>query len=118
MINTAAKVARLAFRPRSFVRGGAILSLAIAGASAARAEQYVSVVLHPAGQDTSQALAAGGGQQAGYQEGPPTGSVPHATLWSASPASATDIHPAGFFDSVITGIIGTRQAGYGFETLT
>src|SRR4051794_24065955 len=116
MIITAAKFARIAFRPRSMVRGGAILTLAVVGTSAARAEQYVSVVLHPAGEDTSQALAAGGGQQAGYQEGLPTGSVPHATLWSASAASATDIHPTGFFDSVITGTIGTKQAGYGFET--
>ncbi len=71
------------------------------------------VELHPAGYDSSEALATNGVQQGGWAYRAVEGRT-HAMFWSGTAASALDLHPAGYTDSKITGIFGDRQVGEGW----
>jgi hypothetical protein len=64
------------------------------------------------GCDTSGALATNGSQEGGYASFGPR--PLHATLWSGTAASQTDLHPASFISSRITGISNVFQAGDGW----
>jgi hypothetical protein len=69
------------------------------------------VDLHPGGIfDLSEALAAGGGQQAGDVH--VAGSQIHASLWSGTAASWVDLSPAGSTESEAFGVHAGQQAGY------
>lgn len=71
------------------------------------------VELHPAGYDSSEALATNGVQQGGWAYRAVEGRS-HAMLWSGTAASALDLHPSGYTDSKITAISGDRQVGEGW----
>src|SRR5438045_3144139 len=49
-------------------------------------------------------------QQVGYGNGP---SQTHALLWSGTPASVVDLHPAAYLDSQAYGVSGGQQVGRG-----
>ena len=64
------------------------------------------------GCDTSQALTTNGSQEGGFSTFGPR--PRHATLWFGTAASQTDLHPASFVSSRITGLSTVFQAGDGW----
>lgn len=71
------------------------------------------LVLNPPDINNAYLTSLSGGQQGGGGSGPATGNQGHAFLWSGTPGSAIDLHPAGFVISECFGVGGTQQVGYG-----
>ena len=85
-------------------------------AAAASAVAYKATLLHPlSGYSDSFGYGVSGGSQAGYGN---VGGNSHALLWSGTPASAVDLHPAGFANSQAASVSGSRQLGIGFVAAT
>lgn len=78
-----------------------------------------AVDLNPAGRALSDADATDGTQQVGYGTPEITAGF-HALLWSGSPGSVIDLHPAGLSgidQSVAYGLSATQQVGQGYSNL-
>jgi hypothetical protein len=86
----------------------AVAVIAAGAASQAYGVTYNVINLTPSG-NWSQALAAGGGQQGGYDY---VGGHRQALLWSGSAASGVNLHTGPYNESRINGISGTQQAGF------
>ena len=71
-----------------------------------------TIFLNHNGCDSSSAFATNGSQQGGFSTFGPR--PMHATLWSGTAASQTDLHPASFTSSRITGLSTVFQAGDGW----
>ena len=71
------------------------------------------VFLNPAGYVSSGALTTNGSQEGGWAK-LTNNSTAHAMMWSGTAASAVDLHPAGYFDSRVSAISATTQAGDGW----
>ena len=74
------------------------------------AAEYVAIDLHPSGFTNSIAFGVSSGQQVGRGF---IGGVPHALLWTGSPASVVDLHPSGFIASEADGVSNGQQVGVG-----
>src|SRR5205809_695210 len=98
----------------------ACLSLFPAGVSATVIGPYTASVLYTLGPPNGVSLSnldysgnpqsAIGGQVVGQGAGSGTGNNYHALLWNNS-GTATDLNPAGFTSSSLSGTIGTQQVG-------
>lgn len=95
---------------RSKYKGAAMF---LAMAHCISAIGYNAVVLHGPGVPFSISYGWGieGGQQVGHSNIFLTGGS-HALLWSGSPQSLVNLHPAGFHNSFAMGADGGRQIGY------
>ncbi len=94
----------------------ALTSFAIlALAAPAFAVKYSVTILQPTGYTYSAGTAAITGNQVGY--GSASGNPNHALLWSGTAASAIDLTPAGYSESLANAIVATggvpREAGEG-----
>src|SRR5262245_57780123 len=85
-----------------------LVLLMVLVASAAQAQQWTVVNLHPAGASHSQANGVHAGQQVGTAS---VGGVARAVLWNGSAASCTDLHPAGAANSYGFGVHQGQQVG-------
>ena len=72
------------------------------------------VDLNPANFSASEALATNGTQQGGWAYTALPIATQHAMLWSGTPESAVDLHPAAYSDSKITALTDTKQVGDGW----
>jgi hypothetical protein len=83
--------------------------IAACAASEALGVTYNVINLTPSSNPWSQALAASGGQQGGYDY---VGGHRQALLWSGSAASGVNLHTGPYNESRINGMSGTQQAGF------
>lgn len=76
-----------------------------------------AVDLHPAGFDSSAAVATNGVQQGGwaYSAASAGGSHLHAMMWLGAAGSAVDLHPAGYVDTRVNAMSGSVQVGEGWD---
>jgi hypothetical protein len=86
----------------------AVAVIAAGAASEAYGVTYNVINLTPSG-NWSQALAAGGGQQGGYNN---VGDHRQAFLWSGSAASGANLHTGAYNESRVNGMSSTQQAGF------
>jgi hypothetical protein len=87
----------------------AVMFIAAGAASQAYGVTYNVINLTPSAGSWSQALAASGGQQGGYDY---VGGHRQALLWSGSAASGVNLHTGPYNESRINGMSGTQQAGF------
>ena len=73
------------------------------------ADSWTRTDLNPDVASESNALGVSGGQQVGWAD---VDGNRHASLWSGSAASWTDLHPAGAYFSYAYGVSGGWQVGY------
>lgn len=85
-----------------------LLSVAL-GAAQATAVTYTASLLHPGGYSESYGFGASRATQSGIGY---IGSTPHALMWSGTAASAIDLNPVGYSQSVAYGNFGTTVVGF------
>jgi hypothetical protein len=105
----------------ALLEGTPVIRLALASfailalAAPAFAVKYSVTMLQPTGYTYSAGTAAITGNQVGY--GSASGNPNHALLWSGTAASAIDLTPAGYSESLANAIVATggvpREAGEG-----
>jgi len=88
--------------------------LSAAALSAVAQQEYRVTVLHSFRVPFSRSYGwgIGGGQQVGDSNNLRSGGSSHALLWSGTPESLVDLHPAGWDASFATDVAGGWQSGY------
>ena len=102
-----------AARSRNSIRVATLLSaVAAAVPCLAQYDEYEAIILHSGRIPFAESFGTGigGGQQVGITTVFKYGG--HALLWSGSPESFVDLHPAGFDASQAYGASGGRQVGH------
>lgn len=87
-----------------------IFSATLLVAAAAARAAWTATVLHPSGALDSKLYAANGNKQFGYVT--VAGNARRASIWQGTPASWTDITPAGKNDCRVLGAEAGKQVGY------
>ena len=87
----------------------------VALSHSAQAITYVATVLSQNNLEYANCYGAFGDYQVGSGLDLELDTNSHAMLWNGTPASAIDLHPAGYQYSIATSAYGTNQAGYGLN---